>query len=861
MKYLKKIGLFLVIFAFVFQSISVPISAMSKEEQIIIDDLQIATILVDEDDVPLYKEGSETSELLRSLQSEEKVAVLEKLDDFSYVEYSSDENTEEILRGFIQNDFLNFDEFGDIDDIQTATILLDENVEKAPLFEENSEESEILALLQPDEKVVIMEKLDDFSFVEYVASDEEVWQGFIHNHFLKFDSQTNSEESNDDPSEVDTNDEEEENFPEDELDQEPDEQATSEDIIDEQDTSEIIEPDEPEVPEDKSESDENDDQVDVNDQKENKSSAKLNLTMKATSSKISLEGIALKNPTSVYADTSTSSKSLKSYPTGSILKYSEDPKLKDWYTTGVYINGVKHEGYIHKSHVENADNNHVLLEGIALKNSTSVYTRASTSSGARKSYPAGSVLKYYTYSENWYKTGVYINGKKQTGYIHKSHVENATNSPRLHEGIAKSSTTVYTNASTQSGALRSYPAGSILKYYTYSKDWYRTGVYINGKKQTGYIHKSHVENATDNPKFHEGVALESPTRVYTNASTSSKALRSYPVGSILKFYTYSKDWYRTGVYINGVKQTGYIHKSHVGDGNTHYDLTLDQALKIQMDATPQTDNKYAWVSKEYIDKDNKVIASSLNVRPRPGTGTDKSFNPIGTLSKGTTVKILEEYNGWYAIEYNSKDQWRHARPEDVMYYLNPLNFINDSIQKFQFLDLARTSGASKTVLNNYLRGKGILSGQAEAFIEAGQKYGLNDIYLISHALLETGGGTSTLANGVKYNGEIVYNMYGIGAYDSCPIECGAERAYEEGWTTPAKAIIGGAEFIGNDYVRAGQNTLYKMRWNPAAMASTNRYGKQYATDIGWASKQISTMYNLYQEIGEYTLYLDIPIYK
>src|SRR5690625_1300929 len=589
MKYLKKIGLFLVIFAFVFQSISVPISAMSKEEQIIIDDLQIATILVDEDDVPLYKEGSETSEILNLLQSEEKVAVLEKLDDFSYVEYSRDENTEEILRGFIQNDFLNFDEFGDIDDIQTATILLDENVEKAPLFEENSEESEILALLQPDEKVVIMEKLDDFSFVEYVASDEEVWQGFIHNHFLKFDSQTNSEESNDDPSEVDTNDEEEENFPEDELDQEPDEQATSEDIIDEQDTSEIIEPDEPEVPEDKSESDENDDQVDVNDQKENKSSAKLNLTMKATSSKISLEGIALKNPTSVYADTSTSSKSLKSYPTGSILKYSEDPKLKDWYTTGVYINGVKHEGYIHKSHVENADNNHVLLEGIALKNSTSVYTRASTSSGARKSYPAGSVLKYYTYSENWYKTGVYINGKKQTGYIHKSHVEDVTENQVLIEGIAlKNSTSVYTRASTSSGARKSYPAGSILKYYTYSKNWYKTGVYINGKKQTGYIHKSHVENATNSPRLHEGIA-KSSTTVYTNASTQSGALRSYPAGSILKYYTYSKDWYRTGVYINGKKQTGYIHKSHVENATDnpkfHEGVALESPTRVYTNAS------------------------------------------------------------------------------------------------------------------------------------------------------------------------------------------------------------------------------------------------------------------------------------
>src|SRR5699024_878768 len=115
--------------------------------------------------------------------------------------------------------------------------------------------------------------------------------------------------------------------------------------------------------------------------------------------------------------------------------------------------------------------------------------------------------------------------------------------------------------------------------------------------------------------------------------------------------------------------------------------------------------------------------------------------------------------------------------------------------------------------------------------------------------------------GVEYNGETVYNMYGIGANDSCPVKCGAKKAYEEGWTTPEKAIIGGAAFIGNNYIKAGQNTLYKMRWNPDAMEKYGYATHQYATDIGWASKQITTMYNLYQSIGSYKLYLDIPKYN
>ncbi|MHA6250848.1 N-acetylglucosaminidase [Oceanobacillus sp. CAU 1775] len=316
-------------------------------------------------------------------------------------------------------------------------------------------------------------------------------------------------------------------------------------------------------------------------------------------------------------------------------------------------------------------------------------------------------------------------------------------------------------------------------------------------------------------------------------------------------------WYR-GV-MNG--ETMWIHSAHVAEQITNYqnyDLTLNEALDIQLTARPQTDKHYnTFVSKAYIDSNNKVTADTLNVRGGAGT----NFWVVGQLKKGATVSVLGEVGGWYQIEYTRKHQWVNPSPADVAYYLNPNSFINDDRQKFQFLDLTKSSNASATVLNNYLRGKGTLHGQGQAFIDASRTHGINDIYLISHAILETGHGASTLAQGVQYNGVTVYNMFGIGAYDSCPVNCGAQRAYEEGWTTPALAIVGGAKFIGSSYVRNGQNTLYKMRWNPAAMALTGKYGRQYATDIGWASKQVSTMYNLYQTIGIYNLNLEIPVYK
>src|SRR5699024_6220923 len=75
----------------------------------------------------------------------------------------------------------------------------------------------------------------------------------------------------------------------------------------------------------------------------------------------------------------------------------------------------------------------VSYSGVALKNKTHVYSQQSRDSDILKSYSEGSILKYSyvtDLNENWYRTGVFINGKKQTGYIHKSDVENAIDNPK-----------------------------------------------------------------------------------------------------------------------------------------------------------------------------------------------------------------------------------------------------------------------------------------------------------------------------------------------------------------------------------------------------------------------------------------------
>lgn len=198
------------------------------------------------------------------------------------------------------------------------------------------------------------------------------------------------------------------------------------------------------------------------------------------------------------------------------------------------------------------------------------------------------------------------------------------------------------------------------------------------------------------------------------------------------------------------------------------------------------------------------------------------------------------------------------------YYLNPANVKPTSSEYLQFLVLSENADLNPAELNEkVLKGKGVLEGQAAAFIAAGERYNINEVYLIAHALHETGNGKSELAKGVKVNNvkgknvpeKTTYNVFGIGAVDACPVGCGSQRAYEEKWFTVEDAIIGGAKFIGDKYVNAGQNTLYKMRWNP-----DNPGTHQYATHVMWAQLQTKKMYDIYQQLDTYTHKFDVPVF-
>ncbi|WP_172371513.1 N-acetylmuramoyl-L-alanine amidase family protein [Sporosarcina jiandibaonis] len=290
-------------------------------------------------------------------------------------------------------------------------------------------------------------------------------------------------------------------------------------------------------------------------------------------SKITLKGVALNTSTKIYSQTSTASSVLKSYKQGHILLFQSHNS--NWYIATVYIGGKPQTGYINVNDVD------VLVEqqrlvGYGLVQPVHVYQSPTRNNGVLKSYKRGARLIYRTFSSQWHEATVIINGKARTGYIHVNDVGPAL--PLLNvtqlpvptvtqapiKGVAVSKlVSVYSTTSTNSAKLKSYSQGRVLLYRPFNSAWYEATVYVNGKARTGYINRNDVENVVTNSKSVRGIAVNSPTRVYSKASTLSKSLKSYSFGKGLIYRTFTDSWYEATVYVNGKPTTGYIHKSHV----------------------------------------------------------------------------------------------------------------------------------------------------------------------------------------------------------------------------------------------------------------------------------------------------------
>lgn len=423
------------------------------------------------------------------------------------------------------------------------------------------------------------------------------------------------------------------------------------------------------------------------------------------------------------------------------------------------------------------------------------------------------------------KWALLTSGTYSGNYIHTDYVVPVTTTPPA-TGITKKVSYTSYPMTVRQMIEKQFNAVGVTDAHRY-KDAYLPRAWVSVNGTTGTIVKKEMEVISN-----VGAALKS------SASSSSTTLATVPKGATVSYIERASNssWYK----VKYGATTGYI--------------TLSSVL------------------------------GTANVLSRPIL----TSHPYGQINPGEQVKITGQTGTYYTISYARPsgfgreifdNTWRRASLAEISSYADPNLIDVNSHLFYQFLDISKSAGTTATTLNKILASKGTLSGQGQTFVDAGSMYGVNEVYLVAHAFVETGRGTSLLAQGVPVDKDgnalinssgnriyperpiaaTVYNMYGIQAFDSNALGSGAKYAFQQKWFSPKEAIIGGANWISQNYInntKYRRNTLYKMRFNPDAPGTY-----QYATDIGWAAKQTKSISDVYQSLDAYTLNFDVPKYQ
>lgn len=274
--------------------------------------------------------------------------------------------------------------------------------------------------------------------------------------------------------------------------------------------------------------------------------------------------------------------------------------------------------------------------------------------------------------------------------------------------------------------------------------------------------------------------------------------------------------------------------------------------------------------------------------------------------EGKVVLQTKNSNYWLNGKYIEGDYY-YINQAVIASFMDPRNSLYESLI-FQFLDLESSKNISNDNALKKIAGSGNLSKYFDEFEKAAVTVSINPVHIMARSEQEGANksnygaitGLYTTSTGRKsaqgYSLDGYYNFYNIGSYtdsnydytvqrglayaagflesNSCIVKnsngkyeysaskCG-QLSYNRPWNTPEKAIIGGAEFIANDYVRKGQDTLYYQKFNVSTYSSYTDFSHQYMTNIHAPVNEGGRIYEAYKagNLLNSKFTFIIPVYK
>lgn len=163
-----------------------------------------------------------------------------------------------------------------------------------------------------------------------------------------------------------------------------------------------------------------------------------------------------------------------------------------------------------------------------------------------------------------------------------------------------------------------------------------------------------------------------------------------------------------------------------------------------------------------------------------------------------------------------------------------------------------------------MMGGAVTVSYADILMEAAEQSKVSPYMLAAMILQEQGskGTSGSISGATGY-----YNYFNVGAYAAngmTAVERGLWYAAQSGsynrpWNTPEKAIVGGALFYAQNYLAAGQNTLYLKRFN---VQGSNMFKHQYMTNTAGAAEEGKNLGKAYTDtMRAGILVFNIPVYN
>ena len=580
------------------------------------------------------------------------------------------------------------------------------------------------------------------------------------------------------------------------------------------------------------------------------------------------------------------------------------------------------------SNTNNSINNNT-QSNIAIVNTDGLNFRngAGTSYSIIKVLNKGEKVEVISESNGWSK----VKHDSRLGYVASQYIDKATTNYTIKE-VNTDGLNVRTGPSTSYATIGKLNKGTRVEVISESAGWSKINynnktAYVS----SGYLKAVSTSTPDTKPEdttqqYKEiKVVNTDGLNVRKGPSTSYESIGKIDKGTSVEVISESDGWSK----INYKNTTAYVATRYLDKKSTNTEDTTQQYKEIKVVNTdglnvrkgPSTSyesigkidkgmsvevisesdgwskinykNTTAYVATRYLDK----ISSNEQVPPIVGGESTENVSGATIYYKALNYTLQNHVDAQYkkALEGGNvisssisrmSEELTTSMPQsrafvtpskaDLEYYLNPKNFTNSDKGMMQFLRLdTYKGGITESELNSYLNSLPKVNGkntvfynQGKAFINAAQKYDIDLVYLVSHAMWETGYGKSVLAQGqtiTSYKGKpldkpvTVYNFFGIGAIDKSANVSGAEASYSNGWTSIEKTIEGSAKWISANYIKSSkynQNTIYKMKFN------YDYIWHQYATDVNWSNGISGIMNNIISMYDTASnLEFEVPDYK